>query len=281
MKIMSSYRLTLFHVPRFKHAGRNKIPSGAPDRYEAWTLSQDDILGTPTDIDVHPPPNPDLINSENQLLRSFVYHAHAIVRLVLSHLDSHLHLPQGTLASLQEIDQPSGTSIRLLRYLPQPVGDRRTSLVGHTDIGSLTVLFNVIGGLQVLPPGCENTEESWLYVKPEPGCALINMGDAMVEWSGGLLRSDLHRVTYAPGQQAESVRYSIAYLVRPQRNVVMRPLEFGDVIPKLEEAEFDREQLTALEWERRKSKAIIAGGDIARSKGGNVEQRRYTIRTEV
>ena len=240
-------------------------------------MSQDDILGNESENHSPPTQHPDLITASIPLLTSFLHRAHALVRLILSHLDVHLHLPQDTLAPLQALDKPSGTSLRLLRYLPQPAKDRRTSLVGHTDIGTVTVLFNVLGGLQVLPPGCDYAGTSWLYVKPEPGCALINMGDAIVEWSGGLLRSDLHRVSYAPGKQAESTRYSIAYLVRPQRDILMEPLRLGDVIPVEEEGRPQKEPLTALEWERRKSEAIISGRDIARSKGGKVEERHLDV----
>jgi len=107
----------------------------------------------------------------------------------MNQLDEHLRLPKGTLASLQRLDRESGSTLRMLRYPPQPEGDRRTAFLGHTDIGTITILFNVLGGLQILPPGMEATEENWRYVKPEPGCAIINLGDAMVEWSGGILRS--------------------------------------------------------------------------------------------
>lgn len=37
----------------------------------------------------------------------------------------------------------------------------------------------------------------------------------MVEWSGGILCSNMRRVTYAPGEQGDVTRYSVAYLVRP------------------------------------------------------------------
>jgi hypothetical protein len=47
----------------------------------------------------------------------------------------------------------------------------------HTDFGSVTVLFNHMGGLQVLNPD----SKEWKYVKPEPGCAVINLGDAIVK----------------------------------------------------------------------------------------------------
>ena len=257
----------------FKRAGRNKVESGRPDRYEAWTFSPQDILRAENDQTHRETPDPaGIITAEKHLLTSFIRRSHHIVCLILSHLDHHLELPTGTLASLQTLEEPSGTTLRLLRYLPHAEEDRGTSLVGHTDIGSVTVLLPLIGGLQILPPERHNTDDAWMYVKPEVGCALINMGDAMTEWSGGLLRSDLHRVTYAPGEQASSIRYSIAYLVRPQKTVLMRPLGTGGTMPRKETSE-EGKVLTAAEWERLKSVAIIAGKDVARSKGGSIEDR--------
>ena len=156
----------------------------------------------------------------------------------------------------------------MLRYPPQPEGDRRTAFLGHTDIGTVTILFNVLGGLQILPPGKEAIEENWMYVRPEPGCAIINLGDAMVEWSGGVLRSNLHRVYFAPGAQAECERYSLAYAIRPEGVQSMKRLAIeGCVVPDAEAGEVDLD-CTADEWLASKSKAIIAGKNAARSKGG-------------
>ena len=36
--------------------------------------------------------------------------------------------------------------------------------------------------------------DKWQYVKPIPGHAICNIGDAMTIFSGGLLKSNLHRV---------------------------------------------------------------------------------------
>jgi isopenicillin N synthase-like dioxygenase len=254
-----------------------------------------------TTTDALPRPGPSPIALHRALLASFLRAAHKLTVLVLSHLDTHLRLAPNTLASLHPLDRPSGTSLRLLRYLPHPPEDRRTSLLGHTDIGSVTVLFSVLGGLQILPlsPPGSSTESrneaaaarngdtstyssnDWRYVRPEPGYAIVNLGDAMVEWSDGLLHSDLHRVTHPPGRQADSVRYSIAYLARPEGTVLMRPLQ-GDsgsgIVPTRKGEVSDEEDgkgkvWTALEWERRKSEAIVAGRDVAR-KGERVEERR-------
>ena len=214
-----------------------------------------------------PRANPVPIENNRQLMKSYMLQAYSVVEVILSHLDSHLDLPPGTLASLQPQTKASGTTVRLLRYMPQPVEDRRTSLLGHTDIGSITLLFNVLGGLQILPAGLDNAEGNWRYVRPQPGHAIVNLGDAMVEWSAGILRSNLHRVTYAPGEQANTPRYSVAYLIRPEASVSMKRLSGGGVIPALKEGEEDID-MDAKEWERQKAIAIQSGRDNARSRGG-------------
>ena len=82
------------------------------------------------------------------------------------------------------------------------------------------------------------------------------------------------------GKQAESTRYSLAYLVRPQRDIPMQPLRSDDVIPVEEEGRPPKEPLTALEWERKQPEAIISGRDVARSKGGNMEERHFDVVSE-
>lgn len=195
--------------------------------------------------------------------------AHEVASLVCAHLDTQLRLPEGTLASLQPQTRTSGTSLRMLRYLPQPEQDRQTSLLGHTDIGSLTILFNVIGGLQLLSPGADPKDNnSWVYAQPQPGCAIVNLGDAMVEWTAGILRSNMHRVTFAPGKQSKKTRYSLAYLIRPFGEAPMSRLAGGEsLIPPIEEGEEDN-KMNASEWESHKAVAIRAGKDNARSRGG-------------
>jgi isopenicillin N synthase-like dioxygenase len=160
--------------------------------------------------------NPPCIEAHRTDIKAYMEQAHSIASVICSHLDKQLRLAPGTLISLQPMDRPSGTNLRMLHYPPQPIDDQRTSFVGHTDIGTLTILFNITGGLQLLAPGADPQDESsWVYVQPVPGCAVVNLGDAMVEWSAGILRSNMHRVTFAPGEQSTVSRYSLAYLVRP------------------------------------------------------------------
>lgn len=107
---------------------------------------------------------------------------------------------------------------------PQPEANRGTSLLAHTDLGSVTLVWNVLGGLQILPPGSTDYETGWQFVKPLSGCAMVNMGDAMVKFSDGIVRSNLHRVAYALGEQAMCDRYSLIYFSRPEDDVVIEPL---------------------------------------------------------
>jgi hypothetical protein len=117
------------------------------------------------------------------------------------------------------------------------------------------------------PIGRANKEENWQYVKPVPNNVIINLGDAMVEWTGQLLRSNEHRVTFAPGNQAEHPRYSIAYLVRPEKTISMKRL-VGGYIPSAAEDGQEEVLMSAEEWEMKKAMALKNGADCAKSKGG-------------
>jgi isopenicillin N synthase-like dioxygenase len=248
---------------RFKPIGNLKIEDGGPDRFQFYNVGQDDMTGTSKALS-----NPSCMEAHRPDIKAYMEQAHSIISLICYHLDKQLHLSPGTLVSMQPMTRPSGTALRLLKYPPQPAGDQRTSLLGHTDIGSLTILFNITGGLQLLTPGADPKDESsWMYVKLVPGCAIVSLGDAMVEWSAGILRSNMHRVTFAPREQGKVPRYSVAYLVRPDGDAPMKRLASGEsLIPELEEGEEDNE-LTAREWEAQKAIAIRSGRDCARSRG--------------
>lgn len=124
----------------------------------------------------------------------------------------------------------------------------------------MTVLFNVLGGLQILPAG---SQDGWLYVRPQPGCAIINIGDSLVEISGGVLRSSAHRVVSAPGKQANAIRQSLAYPLRAAHDGFMKRLS-SSVIPSEEQG---KEVLSVDEWTRRMVQRIM-DGEHPRTKGG-------------
>lgn len=224
----------------YKGYGTNVIDKqGNLDRNEFYNVSKDDILEQGTRW-----PAPKVLDERRQLFKSFMAHAHGIVDLVLELLNDHLELPKGTLHNMHRIEGTSGDQVRMIKAPPQPEDDRRTALGEHTDFGSVTVLFNRLGGLQVLPPG---QDAEWCYVKPLPGHAIINLGDAMVKFTNGLLRSNIHRVSSPPGAQANTTRYSLVYFNRPEDDVVLKRLDGSDRIPPLAEGQVE-EEVNSKDW---------------------------------
>lgn len=252
-----------------------KTETGARDRCEFYSLLQDDILSNNTTS--QPFPNPAPVNTRSELLRSYFEHGHYALKHICRALSTQLHLPPETFWDLQAPPRPSSTILRLIRYAPSlTTADMRTGLLPHTDFGSITLLANVTGGLQVLNPKFPPEDENgWQWVRPRPGCLIVNMGDAMVQWTGGVLRSNMHRINYAPGEQRLVPRYSAAILTRPFKEAAMQRLS-GGRIPSIEDDELEGltthddgiGSLTAWEWELKKAMMLTAGKDCARSRGG-------------
>ncbi|KAJ6028754.1 Oxoglutarate/iron-dependent dioxygenase [Penicillium herquei] len=212
---------------------------GNLDRNEFYNVSKDDILGISDQL-----PAPNILQQEETraLLKSFMSNSHQIVTIILEILNDKLGLHPNTLPNLHRQTSPSGDQVRWVKAPPQPLSDRRVALGQHTDFGSITVLMNRLGGLQVqLPDVCE---DEWVYVRPIPGFAVINLGDAMVKFTNGLLRSNIHRVNAPPGAQADCTRYSLVYFARPEDQVLLRRLD-GRNIPRLQGAE---EEVCSKEW---------------------------------
>ena len=240
-----------------------KVDNGRPDGVEIYAVGQDDIFQTTSPAR----PNLEFVWANRKAFQDLFHHTHDVIRHIMSHLDKHLRLAPGTLAALCPQDKSSATLLRMLKSPPQHGGASCTNLTGHTDIGAITMLFNILGGLQILPPACENIEENWVYVRPEPGCAVINVGDAMVQWTGGVLRSNIHRVSTAPGQQASCSRYSHAYLLRPGFDSSMRRLVGGGVIPEIADGDQEENDCTR-EWEEKRRALIAVGNAMPKRLGG-------------
>ncbi|KAL1870706.1 hypothetical protein Daus18300_005026 [Diaporthe australafricana] len=245
----------------FKPRGGAKTETNEPDRFEWFNLGQDGLMGN-TALQ----PLPALMQTHLALFTSFLKHGQSIVATISSAIATQLDLPSDTFTSLQEPTKPSGTVVRLIKAFASPESeDLRTSMIHHTDFGTITLLANVLGGLQILAPGRSPTDESaWMWVRPRPGCLIVNLGDAMVQWTGGLLRSNVHRIKHAPGDQRFCDRLSLALLVRPERNASMRRL----VGAGEEDDDDEGSGLTAWEWEVKKTMALTRGDSVMESKGG-------------
>lgn len=234
-------------------------------------VSKDDILGISK-----PLPSPDVLSRNRDRLASFMHGSHDIVTLILNILNDKLALPKNTLSNLHRRHEVSGDQVRFVKAPPQPADDRRTALGQHTDFGSVTVLFNRLGGLQVLPPGAD---ADWVYVRPLPGHAIVNLGDAMVKFTNGLLRSNIHRVVAPPGAQAEETRYSLVYFARPEDRVMLRRLDGSDLIPAMAEGQVE-EEINSKDWIIRRAlgRRVDVAKEIDFEKSAGTEQLSRRIK---
>ena len=90
--------------------------TGTRDRNEFYNVSKDDVLALDPSF---PPLAASNIPTAHRLLQaSFICSAHAIVSLLLSHLNAHLRLPHGTLDNLHRLEKDSGDQIRFVKAPP-------------------------------------------------------------------------------------------------------------------------------------------------------------------
>lgn len=211
---------------------------------------------------VEPLPLPEPFEKGRETFLSFIRTSHSIVTLVLNLFNESLDLPDGTLASLHELNAASSDAVRIIRTPPLPPSERDSIVLReHTDYGSLTLLYNTLGGLQVLPRGEDST---YVYVEPLPGHMIVNIGDALEKFTNGLLRANMHRVVPPPGAQGDFLRHSLVYFLRPNDDVHLKRIEGSKRIPALEDGVVE-EDIDTRNWIVRDFKANQAL--VAWSKG--------------
>ncbi|EXJ80106.1 hypothetical protein A1O3_08392 [Capronia epimyces CBS 606.96] len=133
-----------------------------------------------------------------------------------------LELPEDYLLNAHDYDQVSDDHLRYMIYnvRTQDEWDRAQaySKGGHTDFGSLTLLFSQhIAGLQIRTP-----EGQWKWVKPVEGGITCNAADTLTFLTNGFIKSTVHRVVTPPKDQINVPRLGLLYFVRPGDNTPMR-----------------------------------------------------------
>ncbi|OBZ65457.1 1-aminocyclopropane-1-carboxylate oxidase [Grifola frondosa] len=204
----------------YKPAGVNAVDDkGSTDATEFLNVSKDDALAWPKQAHRS---YPSTVNARMQsTVIPFVQKSLAINHFFIDVLNNQLGLPEGALAKLHRAEEHSGCVARIIKADPPlvPFSEEKIHLSAHTDFGSLSFLHNRLGGLQVLAPGADR----WQYVKPLPGHAICNIGDSLNIFSGGILRSNIHRVIPPPKDQAKFERWSVIYFTRPHNSVELPP----------------------------------------------------------
>lgn len=162
---------------------------------------------------------------------------------------------------------------------------------GHTDFGSLTLLFRQpIAALQVrgndgnwkwyASPKSKlgyhllcieklilTMTKSYSRVKPYDGSITVNVADALEFLSNGFLKSSIHRVVVPPPDQAGIDRLGVLYFVRPEDSLELTPVQSK----VLERLGYDSNKnaevagITAGEWVKARVRAGVNRTNQARS----------------
>ncbi|KAF9263932.1 gibberellin 2-oxidase [Marasmius fiardii PR-910] len=135
-----------------------------------------------------------------------------------------LELPENYLLDAHAYDKKSEDHLRYMVYHPRTLEERK--LVndgrggGHTDFGSLTLLFSQnVAGLQIRTPSGD-----WKYVKPVPGGITVNSADVLQFLTKGYIKSTIHRVVGPPADQAHLHRLGLLYFSRPADDTPIVPV---------------------------------------------------------
>lgn len=132
-------------------------------------------------------------------------------------------------------EKPSGTTFRFLHYPGQKALNPEAVIRAgaHTDYGSMTLLFQQEHqeGLEIFSP----VSKKWEAVPYVPGNSkkfpgesapiVINIADQLSYWTGGLLKSTIHRVKFPPKvQETGQDRYSIVFFSHPNDATLLEPV---------------------------------------------------------
>ncbi|KAB8228277.1 2-oxoglutarate-dependent dioxygenase [Aspergillus alliaceus] len=235
------------------------LPNGQPKYNETVNFPMTEMLGyggAPVDL-------PDWLSPHQELFQRTMRSGNKIANIVLAALEVGLQVPPGALTDAHHIQDPSDDFLRLLRYPglqpDQPRDDLR--FPAHKDFTSLGILFTWLGGLQLpasaaAPSITSGTmtgpldiiEDSWRWVKPVPGTAIVNVGNALEILTNKALTSGLHRVVRAPGEQVPFDRYSVLIGTRPANNFSMKPLQSPQISPVLDPSAAEIAKMTSGQW---------------------------------
>ncbi|KZT29995.1 Clavaminate synthase-like protein [Neolentinus lepideus HHB14362 ss-1] len=191
------------------------ISNGVQDQNEHYNINPD----------VHRKQHPKALRPLIPEIDAFIKHCHVnIVHPILRLLARGLEMPEETLVNLQRYEVPQESYLRFIKYYPRSEEEEAKTnnvwLKGHTDFGSVTVLWSQpVAALQILSP-----QNKWQWVKHIENALVINIGDALEFLSGGFYKATIHRVVQPPPSQRGYTRLGVYYFAMLENDVVLKPL---------------------------------------------------------
>lgn len=175
---------------------------------------------------------PENFQTHEETIAGFQRACHELCQRIFEHIAVALGLDRAWFSSRHEFGKTGSSSVFRLLFYPgvEPLERGVDVRAGaHSDYGSITLLFQQRGqpGLEI-----QTQEGQWASVPAEPYSSngdnrgallpiLVNIGDLLEDWTGGLLKSTVHRVAF--GAQIAD-RYSMAYFCDPLDDVELVPV---------------------------------------------------------
>lgn len=198
--------------------------------------------------------HPQVIHTHRTEIEQFHRRIHGdVIQKLLALIAILLELPEDALKKGHTYDGNSDCHLRYMIYRSRNAEENakyeNIYTRGHTDFGSLTLLFRQpIAALQILMPN-----GTWKYVKPYPGSITVNIADALQFWTNGYLKSSVHRVVAPPPDQAHLDRLGVLFFLRPEDSLNLKTLDSATLRREGyydKGAEQDTEGITAGDWVR-------------------------------
>ncbi|KAF7304103.1 Clavaminate synthase-like protein [Mycena indigotica] len=179
-----------------------KIEDGVQDQIEHYNINRQ----------VYNRPHPEPLRPYLAEIEAFARHNHFnILHPILRLLAMGMGLPDEALVEQHSFDEAGESSVRFMKYYPRSVDEEQRTkqvwLKGHTDIGSVTILWSQpVGGLQILSP-----DGQWRWVRHMENALVINAGDVLTFLCGGFYPATRHRVIQPPADQRGRARVGVFY----------------------------------------------------------------------
>ncbi|KAM5354968.1 hypothetical protein ACJ41O_001614 [Fusarium nematophilum] len=209
----------------WKPAGTRDLIPGVKDNFEIYNI--------PKFIPEHADrPHPEVVKRYFKTIENFSKHIHDhIVKKLLVIFAISLGLQdEEWFVKKHRYEESSGDHLRYMKYYARSDEENRKLggvwLKGHSDMGSLTLLFRQpVAALQVL-----GNERKWKWVRPQTDALTVNIADALQFLTGGYLKSSIHRVVAPPKDQAHIDRLGVLYMVRVEDDTDLVPIEESPVL---------------------------------------------------
>ncbi|KAK3717010.1 hypothetical protein LTR37_006065 [Vermiconidia calcicola] len=214
------YRADLEHgsYNGYRPLGSNEIFPGLRDNFEMYNMFKFIPYGERE--------HPEIVQQHREEIEQFQQKiAEDVVQKLLVLISILLELPEDYLSNGHRFNDVSDCHLRYMVYRARTAEEnakyKGIYSGGHTDFGSLTLLFRQpIAALQI-----KTSSGEWKWVKPYPESITVNIADILQFWTNGYLKSSIHRVMAPPPDQVDQDRLGLLYFLRPAHDLNLKTVD--------------------------------------------------------